>query len=176
MWILRLCEVEGCKNKHEARGYCKRHYKSFMKYGNPIQVDLNQEARSKKIKESANKTGRTNMSRDGKCKVKGCDSPIKSRKMCEKHYARWRRTGTSTIKTNYGRIKNCIVIDCDNPHKALGYCDKHYNYNRKYGSPYLPKVIKLCGVEDCYEKHWGKGLCKEHFHLWRSKLKRNDLV
>lgn len=36
---MRICSVEGCENKHEAKGYCKRHYKAFRKYGNPLAVN-----------------------------------------------------------------------------------------------------------------------------------------
>jgi hypothetical protein len=27
---MRLCEVEGCNNKHSARGYCNKHYKTII--------------------------------------------------------------------------------------------------------------------------------------------------
>lgn len=33
---MRLCSVEGCTNKHEAKGCCKKHYRKFRKYGDPL--------------------------------------------------------------------------------------------------------------------------------------------
>ena len=30
---MKKCKVEGCNSKHRARGYCNKHYKQFMKYG-----------------------------------------------------------------------------------------------------------------------------------------------
>lgn len=30
---MRICEVPWCDNKHEAKGYCKKHYDSVVKYG-----------------------------------------------------------------------------------------------------------------------------------------------
>jgi len=29
----RICQVEGCNNKHQAKGYCDRHYRQMRKYG-----------------------------------------------------------------------------------------------------------------------------------------------
>jgi hypothetical protein len=29
----RICSVEGCNNKHLAKGYCTKHYKQFKKHG-----------------------------------------------------------------------------------------------------------------------------------------------
>lgn len=31
--IIRICEVEGCEEKHRAKGYCFRHYVQMRKYG-----------------------------------------------------------------------------------------------------------------------------------------------
>lgn len=33
---MRLCEIEGCNEKHEAKGYCKKHYRKYKKYGDPL--------------------------------------------------------------------------------------------------------------------------------------------
>jgi len=30
---MKICKVEGCENKHKAKGYCKRHYNQMYKYG-----------------------------------------------------------------------------------------------------------------------------------------------
>jgi len=34
----RICEVEGCKTKHYAKGLCKKHYCRMKKYGNPMET------------------------------------------------------------------------------------------------------------------------------------------
>lgn len=34
--IMRICSVMGCNEKSRSRGYCNKHYKRYMKYGNPI--------------------------------------------------------------------------------------------------------------------------------------------
>jgi len=33
---IKICSIEGCKDKHEAKGYCKKHYRAFHKYGDPL--------------------------------------------------------------------------------------------------------------------------------------------
>ena len=30
---MRTCSIEGCENKHYGKGYCRKHYKQFRKYG-----------------------------------------------------------------------------------------------------------------------------------------------
>ena len=32
---MRICSVRGCVNKHEAQGYCDKHYHRLRRYGNP---------------------------------------------------------------------------------------------------------------------------------------------
>jgi hypothetical protein len=33
---LKVCSVDGCNKKHEAKGYCKKHYNRFRRYGDPL--------------------------------------------------------------------------------------------------------------------------------------------
>ena len=30
---MKICKVKNCDNKHEAKGYCKKHYQQLLKYG-----------------------------------------------------------------------------------------------------------------------------------------------
>lgn len=184
----KQCNVDDCLGKHEARGYCKRHYKSFMKYGDAYQVDRNKEERLKKQSErellkSRNKditargTVRKVFSREGVCSVDGCNEPIKSKRLCEKHYTRQRRNGTteSLFKIVEIDVENCLVIGCERKHFRGGYCSTHYGYNVKLRTPYIAKTIKLCGVEGCENKHLARGLCRKHYNEWSSILKKNKL-
>ena len=38
---MKKCTVESCEEKHEAKGYCKRHYRSYYKYGDPLYIENN---------------------------------------------------------------------------------------------------------------------------------------
>lgn len=31
---MRTCAVDGCDNKHSAKGFCRKHYTRFIRYGN----------------------------------------------------------------------------------------------------------------------------------------------
>ena len=33
---MRFCSIEFCDHKHHALGFCKKHYKKFKKYGDPL--------------------------------------------------------------------------------------------------------------------------------------------
>ena len=35
--IIKQCSVEGCNNKHKAKGYCGKHYYQFKKYGDVLE-------------------------------------------------------------------------------------------------------------------------------------------
>jgi hypothetical protein len=175
---VRICSIEGCNKKHEAKGYCKNHYKSFLKYGNPFQVEANKKAREAQRAEISKlktipKWRRT--SREGECSVEGCDRDIKAKQLCDMHYARWNRNNTVERKTQERVSDTCLVFGCDKPYKSKGLCETHYRYYNKYDSPVLPKTVKLCGVEGCYEVHYGKGFCERHYKQWKQLLKNYEL-
>ncbi|MFQ3543577.1 hypothetical protein Q7A53_05780 [Halobacillus rhizosphaerae] len=168
------CKVFNCKNKHEALGYCERHYKSYIRHGNPLQVDKNLKKRENR-KDIQRATKNKRFSTNGVCLIDGCDEPRKSRGLCEKHYARWRRNGTTdSTGRRYSHIKTCLRIDCNRPAKTAGLCDTHAGYYYQYGSPYLPKVIKKCGIEWCDKPHQAKGLCMDHYRQWKKILLENE--
>jgi len=37
---IRICIIPGCENKYEAKGYCRRHYRKYMKYGDPLHTEI----------------------------------------------------------------------------------------------------------------------------------------
>lgn len=45
---MRACSIEGCENKHEAKGYCKKHYRSHLKYGDPLYIEKNKDKKERK--------------------------------------------------------------------------------------------------------------------------------
>lgn len=163
-----------CGNEHEGKGYCKKHYRSFLRYGDPLYVEKQREER-KRLQNSPKPT-RTRLSREGTCSVEGCNEAIKSKRLCEKHYARQLRNGTLEVKNIPPfSIPTCLAVGCDRPYKTSGYCDTHYTNFRRTGSPHLPKVIKYCGVKGCMNIHQAKGLCMHHYHEWEKKLSENSL-
>ena len=41
---MRICKIEGCENKHEAKGYCNKHYLRIWRYGDPLFIVRTQES------------------------------------------------------------------------------------------------------------------------------------
>lgn len=114
--MAKLCSVEGCNNKVDSRGFCKKHYVRWRRHGDPLKV-LRIHRRENRI-----------------CSADGCDKPIKARGLCDMHYARLLRHGD--INTNLQKQKKlCSVEGCNNVHRAKGYCAHHYNNYRIYGDP-----------------------------------------
>ena len=174
----RICSIDGCGKKHEAKGYCKNHYKSYLNYGDAEYVERLKKERKKRNDErkelsktydiTSRGTIRKTSSTNGECSVEGCNSKIKAKKLCDMHYARVRRTGRLERKNKVSDagIKTCKAIGCCRDHYRGGLCNTHYSYRLKYGTPYLEKTVKLCGVKNCEKKHLAKGLCKRHYAQW----------
>lgn len=67
---MRRCDIEGCGNKHYARGWCNTHYARWKQHGNPYRerpVIL--------------------------CSIDNCSNKNFGYDLCAKHYARWRQWG-----------------------------------------------------------------------------------
>jgi hypothetical protein len=71
----KLCSVEGCRNKHNSKGFCRKHYLRMQRRGSvePTRIYYSD------------------------CSVLGCSQQHKSHGLCDKHYARFRRNGDSDI-------------------------------------------------------------------------------
>src|SRR5690625_461408 len=69
----RTCSIDGCTNKHDARGYCSTHYGRYRRYGDPLYE-----------REKANSTI---------CSVELCERLSRRAGMCGKHYQRLLRHG-----------------------------------------------------------------------------------
>lgn len=168
------CTINGCDNKHEGLGYCKSHYKSFLRHGDPLEVDRRRKKREAK-KKAAPKRTRINRSTKGTCSVEGCESPIKAKGLCSAHHARMLRNNTLELQNNVFEFETCTLMDCDDPHFRRGYCSYHYHVFKETGSPYRAKVIRLCGVIGCTKTHLAKGLCTTHYRQWRSIVDEHQL-
>jgi hypothetical protein len=81
----RICSVEGCGRKHEAKGYCNMHYLRQWWAG------AIGEAQPRKAP------------RMGACLVADCGSEDYCKGYCRKHYERWRRHGDPNALGRSGR-------------------------------------------------------------------------
>lgn len=90
------CSVEGCKNKHQAKGFCDFHYRRFLK---GISFD--------KIKHG-------DMGKQD-CKFENCKEKAKAEYYCEKHYniIRNARRYNKVIQILGGKCDSCGEIHDD---------------------------------------------------------------
>lgn len=137
---MKTCSVSDCGSRLVARGYCSKHYRRFMKWGDPLCAGwINPPT----------------------CSVEGCDKPTDRRAMCSMHYSRAKRHG-SLEKPSRPRPVNggrCSVGDCPHPAKSRGMCGSHYAKFRRTGEPghwwsYVPR--NSGGALHCFTCEQGK--------------------
>lgn len=74
---MRLCEVEGCRRKHAARGWCSKHWKRWRATGNPNKTLKSEPNRGLFIKV---------------CIVDNCTKIPHGNKLCDAHYKAYQRS------------------------------------------------------------------------------------
>ena len=82
---MKKCKVNNCDGKHKAKGYCKKHYDQFRKYGEGLAP----------VKQTV-------------CSVDGCNNKHYGLGYCDKHYYQYKRCGKILERTTHD--KNEIVI------------------------------------------------------------------
>ena len=120
------CKIQECESPVESRGYCRKHYKRWYKYGDPHRVKLIR-------------------NHGAPCKVDGCGGKATIRAMCRKHYDRFMKYGDPNGAYVPNRLKTCTFSNCKNPVDSKGLCRTHYSRLSISGSPDRP--CKTCGEE-----------------------------
>ena len=71
----------------------------------------------------------------GICSVHNCGAEIASKGLCNKHYQRLKKRGsTDDYAGCHGLTHICTVDGCGRKVEAHGLCEKHYQRFKKYGS------------------------------------------
>lgn len=100
------------------------------------------------------------------CKVEGCKSVSVTRKMCSKHYQRWRHHGCPLKLKPPKKDRGCSVDGCNKNHHAKGYCVSHHHRLRRHGDPLGGGRDRgkytTCTVDGCSGDHYGNGYCIKH--------------
>lgn len=81
---MKVCKVEGCNAKHNAFGYCQRHYVQFKKHGE-IQINYSEF-----------------------CSVEGCHNKHSAKGYCDKHYYQFKKHGHIVERTTHTSNKFTI--------------------------------------------------------------------
>lgn len=161
----RICDVPGCERVHEARGYCRAHYRRWQATGSPGPAEIQK---------------KSPLPSDGLCIVIVCEHPARTRGYCNGHYARFRLTGdagTATLKTQAPRGSNtiCTVEGCARDARCRGLCIGHYSRRRKTGNVGAAElreqspagIYTTCTVNGCDRPHKARGYCGAHLLRWR---------
>ncbi len=111
------------------------------------------------------------------CKVSKCERSVHSRQMCNMHYRRLLKNGTTDLVPKVRKLnprKNCKVEECGELSTSLGYCRKHYTRFKSTGDPRSVKKIariepgRPCLVEGCKRKVVATNLCSVHWQRNRN--------
>ena len=113
---MKTCSVEGCNDKHYAKGYCHKHHTRWRRHGNP---DINL------------KRGKPRRY----CTVEGCSNQNYGHGYCHKHWQRLQKHDSLEKRVKI-RTK-CKVKDCNNLNHGHGYCKSHWG---KF--IYIPSIAK----------------------------------
>ena len=113
------------------------------------------------------------------CSVDGCGRPVRARTWCQRHYARWLRTGTLEARI-WTRQGQCTVGGCDQPSWSGGLCEMHRWRVRVRGEPGIPAKINQrpgkerlpCSVDGCDRLRKGAFYC----HLHTERVRRTGEV
>ena len=102
--IITRCLMEGCNEKHSAKGLCVSHYYA-RKYSEEIRPNVVRKSKVKVIKQKVKKEKRVTKKEvkiklPKECIVDGCcNTKVIAKSLCWKHYQRLRRHGT--VELNY---------------------------------------------------------------------------
>ena len=178
---MRKCKVDGCEGKHYSKGYCKRHYQQFKKYGEDLLPP-----------------------KEAKCSVDGCNNKHKAKGYCNKHYSQYKTYGRILERTKfdsneiieYDDYAEIVLYDKDNIEVARAIIDledidkvskykwcldsKGYVHNTKVG--FLHRFITDCPSDKIID-HKNNNPLDNHKSNLRicsqqqnnmNRLKRND--
>lgn len=107
------------------------------------------------------------MSETARCTIDGCDRQHVARGLCELHYRRWRRTGSTADPE---KPAGCGEEGCTRPHEARGLCRLHYRRLQR------AELSPRCTVDDCTRPRYSAdGLCQTHDRWQRRRAKHRTL-
>jgi hypothetical protein len=106
------------------------------------------------------------------CSVENCKAPSETSGLCNKHYQRLRRTGTTSpgpLSPELG-IKMCIVAGCGRKQRANSLCDMHHQRLRNTGTT-GPGPKARGSLED---RFWRKVEKTPECWIWQGKREKNQ--
>ena len=86
-----ICEIADCGQPHDSKGYCTRHYRRYLKYGDPL-AGVTGTTRQRP-EDHPIPHGNRKYALGTTCSVEGCDRLPKVKGLCRGHYHRLNQTG-----------------------------------------------------------------------------------
>jgi hypothetical protein len=130
--MTKICSVENCEDKYNCKGFCRKHYVRWKKYGDPNHTEIKPRGYN-----------------DKPCSVESCETKADSKGMCKVHYTRWTRYGDVNAnfknKTGIKRPRNGGYVKLKNMHEhpnsdINGELFEHrYIMSEHLGRPLLPE-------------------------------------
>lgn len=169
--VMNICSVSACPWEATENGFCSRH--SVM-------------ALPKKPVSEPKPARTSQRSSDRVCSVEGCEKKIVARKLCNLHYYRLLRTGTTGLRPR--NSSPCSLPECERQVYARGVCQPHYTKVKKKessSSPVLSEIASLvdlssppttCVIYSCASPHFSSGLCRTHLHRAKDGESLADLM
>ena len=109
------------------------------------------------------------------CSVQDCTTKVYCRKLCQKHYMRVKKWGTTDYmgaKPRNGRSV-CNLQECDKPVHTRGLCNTHLRRFEKYGDARIVGAKRYAGQTcEVLENHEVCGKPKEAWDLCNSHYNR----
>lgn len=142
---MRFCSIEGCENKHEAKGYCKKHYKKHKKYGDPLYTaPIKMKEKKKKDNKKPTKTYiyEEHLKLKDGIQYKKCSNCDCWKPMNRKYYY---FNNSSKIIPYHSCCIECLI------EKSVKYkrenIEKVKEYNRRYNAtPYSKNAVKIANM------------------------------
>lgn len=152
---MRICDFDGCDNKHYGKGWCAAHLSQFKK--GKVMVALG-------AKRSGTKSGFARF-----CIVEYCENQVHARSLCRTHYIRVEK-GQSLDEPVIGSPEywhECEVPWCARDASfKFPICQRHRRVARQYGMTpagyrdfCAPGKCKACGGDDRLSVHHDHGCC-----------------
>jgi hypothetical protein len=122
-----------------------------------------------------------------KCSVEGCDNKAKHIGLCNAHYLRmWKYGSTDSKYTERNTMAICSVDGCVRKATEKGMCHMHRQRVLKFGDPNIKTMGRrysenkinhrqrgTCGIIECNEPHYAHGYCHKHYMQLK---RRGDII